>query len=41
MFVVIRIRGTVGVPKRIEDTLKLLRLKNLYCCNIFQENDSI
>jgi large subunit ribosomal protein L30 len=41
MFAVVRIRGTVGVPKRIEDTLKLLRLKRIYCCNILPENDSI
>ncbi|MGC9059277.1 MAG: 50S ribosomal protein L30 [Candidatus Aenigmatarchaeota archaeon] len=40
MYAVIRIRGTVGVPKRIEDTLKLLRLKTLYSCNIVPENDS-
>ena len=40
MYAVIRIRGTVGVPKRIEYTLNLLRLKRLYWCNILPENDS-
>jgi len=41
VFAVVRIRGSVGVPKRIEDTLKLLRLKRRYWCNILPENDSI
>jgi len=41
MYAVIRIRGTVGVPKKIEYTLNLLRLKRRYWCNILPENDSI
>ena len=41
MFAVIRLKGCVGVPRRIEDTLKLLRLKTRYSCNIFPENESI
>jgi large subunit ribosomal protein L30 len=41
MYAVIRIRGVVGVPRKIEDTLKLLRLKRLYFCNILPETDSI
>jgi len=41
MFAAVRLRGTVGVPRRIEDTLKLLRLRYRYNCNIFPENDSI
>jgi len=41
MFVAIRLRGCVGVPKRIEDTLKLLRLKYKFNCNLFPENESI
>jgi len=39
--VAIRIRGCVGVPKRIEDTLNLLRLKTRFSCNIFPETASI
>jgi large subunit ribosomal protein L30 len=41
MYAVIRLRGTVGVPKKIEDTLKLLRLKRRYWCNILPETDSV
>ncbi|MCS7093789.1 MAG: 50S ribosomal protein L30 [Candidatus Aenigmarchaeota archaeon] len=41
MYVAVRIRGTVGVPKKIEDTLNLLRLKKKFNCNIFLENESI
>jgi large subunit ribosomal protein L30 len=41
MYAVIRIRGVVGVPRKIEDTLKLLRLKRLYFCNILPETNSI
>ena len=41
MYAVVRIRGTVGVPKRIEYALNLLRLKRLYWCNILPENDSV
>ncbi|MCC5994056.1 MAG: 50S ribosomal protein L30 [Candidatus Aenigmarchaeota archaeon] len=41
MYAVIRLRGTVGVPRRIEDTLKLLRLKRRYWCNILPETDSV
>jgi large subunit ribosomal protein L30 len=41
VYAVIRLRGTVGVPRRIEDTLKLLRLKRRYWCNILPETDSV
>jgi large subunit ribosomal protein L30 len=41
MFAVIRIRGRVGTRKEIEDTLKMLRLKTVNSCSIWQENPSI
>ncbi|MEM5815042.1 MAG: 50S ribosomal protein L30 [Candidatus Aenigmatarchaeota archaeon] len=41
MFIAIRLRGCVGVPKKVEDTLNLLRLKRKYNCNIFLESESI
>jgi large subunit ribosomal protein L30 len=41
MFAVIRIRGTVGVRKEIEDTLKMLRLKAVNNCVLLPETDSI
>jgi len=41
MYVVVRIRGTVGVPKRIEYALNLLRLKRRYWCNILPETNSV
>ncbi len=37
MYVVIRIRGTVGVRKKIEDTLNMLRLKAVNNCVILPE----
>ena len=37
MFAVIRIRGTVGVRREIEDTLKMLRLKAKHNCVLVPE----
>lgn len=37
MFAVIRIRGSVGVRKEIEDTLKMLRLKAVNNCVVVPE----
>jgi len=41
VFAVIRIRGKVGVPKHIEDTLKILRLTDLYNCVLLPETPSV
>jgi len=41
VFAVVRIRGRVGVPKPIEDTLKMLRLTRLYNCVLLPENSSV
>lgn len=40
MFAVIRIRGSVGVRKKIKDTLKMLRLKAVNNCVIIPETES-
>ncbi len=40
MFAVIRLRGQAGVPKKIKDTLSMLRLHKRYHCVIIPDNDS-
>lgn len=40
MFAVVRIRGTPGLPKKVRDTLKMLRLKAPNNCVIVPENES-
>ncbi len=40
MYAVIRIRGKVGVRKKIEDTLKMLRLKSVNNCVVIPESPS-
>lgn len=39
MYVVIRLRGPVGVRKEIEDTLKMLRLHKINHCVVIEENN--
>ncbi len=39
MYVIIRLRGPVGVRKDINDTLKMLRLNKVNHCVILEEND--
>jgi len=39
MFVAIRVRGTVGLRKDIEDTMKMLRLNRPNHCVILPKND--
>lgn len=41
MYVVIRLRGPVGVRKEIEDTLKMLRLHKVNHCVLLEENDVV
>jgi len=38
MIAAIRIRGRVGVPKEIEDTLYLLRLRRKFSCSLYHED---
>jgi large subunit ribosomal protein L30 len=38
MFAVIRIRGPVGIPKGVEDTLKMLRLTRVNHCVLVPKN---
>ncbi len=40
LFAVIRIRGTVGIPRDVEDTLKMLRLVRKHHCVIIEETPS-
>ncbi len=40
MYAVIRVRGTVGVTKKIEDTLKLLNLEKPNHCTLVPETES-
>lgn len=37
MFAVVRIRGTVGLRKKVKDTLKMLRLNSVNSCVIIPE----
>lgn len=39
MYAVIRIRGSVGVRREIQDTLKMLRLHKVNHCVLLPEND--
>ena len=41
MFAVIRVRGRVKTPRKIEDTLKMLRLKAVNNCVLMPETPSI
>ena len=40
MYAVIRLRGSIGVPRKIEDTLRMLRLKRVNHCVLLPETDS-
>lgn len=40
LFAVIRIRGSVGVPKEVEDTLRMLRLVRKHHCVIIDDRPS-
>ena len=40
MYAVIRLRSSIGTPRKIEDTLKMLRLKHIYNCVLVPETDS-
>ena len=39
MYAVIRVRGTVGLRKNVEDTLKMLRLTRKMHCVLIKDND--
>jgi large subunit ribosomal protein L30 len=41
MIAAIRIRGRVGVPKEIEDTLYLLKLRKKFVCSLYPEDKII
>lgn len=41
MIAAVRIRGRVKVPKKIKDTLYLLRLRHKYVCSIYKESKEI
>jgi len=41
MIAIIRIKGLVGVPKNIAETLNRLRLRKKYCCVVVRENKEI
>jgi large subunit ribosomal protein L30 len=41
MFIVIRIRGTNSVDKRVEDTMRMIRLKAANNCTLLPETDEV
>lgn len=40
MLAVVRLRGTIGVNRKIEDTLKMLRLHKKYHCVVIPDTPS-
>ncbi len=40
MYAVIRLRSSIGTPRKIEDTLRMLRLKRIYNCVLVPETNS-